>query len=258
MRTCAPSAASCAPSVRVRRARTAPRVARAAVRAKAADKDPSRDTSTSERQLGAEKPIDFSVDVAAEFKRGVEFGNDEIKPRFTRRAVEHDRGLPIADALVATSAQVLVALIALAAHSRPSWLIAAPWVPRWRNLPYLIPAVAHGSKMASVWVVGALAGKAYERAAFDGSLREAVKRTAVSGCFAIGLLIIITQVEVAGKFAELDLGDPVLGSSPQGDLILNGAVSELLVDCVSEAVALMSWRIIRWNTSPTDLDSLNK
>jgi len=200
--------------------------------------------------------IDFTVDVEAEFKRGLEYGRTEIRGRFTPDAVSTvDRGLPIADAMVATSAQVFVAACALAAGSRPSWLIPSTLgglVPNWRGLPYLVPAIGHGTKLATVWLVGALAGKAYQRRAFDGSFKEAMKRTTQAGCFAVGLLIVVTQFEVAHKFDVAGLGEPLLGSSREGDLILNGALSELLVDIASEAAALLAWRAIRWNTSPTD------
>jgi len=196
--------------------------------------------------------IDFSVDVIQEFKRGVAFGNDEVKPRFTPNAIEHDRGLPIADALVATSAQVFVAIAALASGTYPSWLAASAYAPRWHSLPFVLPAVAHGAKLATIWVVGALAGKAYEREAFDGTLGEAVKRAVASGCFAVGLLMIVAQGEVRVKFAENGLGEPEIGTSARGDLILNGAASEFVVDCASEAVALLGWRVLRWNTSPKD------
>jgi hypothetical protein len=200
--------------------------------------------------------IDFTVDVEAEFKRGLEYGRTEIRGRFTPDAVSTvDRGLPIADAMVATSAQVFVAACALAAGSRPSWLIPSTLgglVPNWRGLPYLVPAIGHGTKLATVWLVGALAGKAYQRRAFDGSFKEAMKRTTQAGCFAVGLLIVVTQFEVAHKFDVAGLGEPLLGGSREGDLILNGALSELLVDIASEAAALLAWRAIRWNTSPTD------
>jgi len=200
--------------------------------------------------------IDFTVDVEAEFKRGLEYGRTEIRGRFTPDAVSTvDRGLPIADAMVATSAQVFVAACALAAGSRPSWLIPSTLgglVPNWRGLPYLVPAIGHGTKLATVWLVGALAGKAYQRRAFDGSFKEAMKRTTQAGCFAVGLLIVVTQFEVAHKFDVAGLGEPLLGSSREGDLILNGALSELLVDIASEAAALLAWRASRWNTSPTD------
>jgi hypothetical protein len=224
------------------------RTSRTRARASKSDKKASREADDAFE-------IDFSVDVEKEFKRGLEFGEKEVRARFRPQAIsEVDRGLPIADSLVAASAQVLVAVAALSAGNIPSWL--APIGPRWRGLAYLLPAIAHGAKLASVWVVGGLAGKAYERKAFDGTFQEAMRRTVKAGCFSVGLLIFITQIEVAHKMHVLGLGDPVLGSSPEGDLVINGALSELLVDIFSEAGALLTWRAIRWNTSPTDPASL--
>ena len=200
--------------------------------------------------------VDLSVDVEAEFKRGLAFGIEEIRPRFTPSAISSaDRGLPIADALVATSAQVFVAALALSAGTpRPSWLV--PFGPSWRGAAYVLPAIAHGAKLASLWVCGALAARAYERDAFDGSLGEAVRRTLRGGCFATGLLLLVTQSEVAAEFAVKDLGDPVMNASREGDAILYRATSELVVDVVSEATAIVGWRMIRWNTSPTDPETI--
>ena len=218
------------------------------------DVDASKTSSKTSKT--SETFVDLSVDVEAEFKRGLAFGIEEIRPRFTPSAISSaDRGLPIADALVATSAQVFVAALALSAGTpRPSWLV--PFGPSWRGAAYVLPAIAHGAKLASLWVCGALAARAYERDAFDGSLGEAVRRTLRGGCFATGLLLLVTQSEVAAEFAVKDLGDPVMNASREGDAILYRATSELVVDVVSEATAIVGWRMIRWNTSPTDPETI--
>ena len=156
---------------------------------------------------------------------------------------------------MATSAQVFVAALALSTGTpRPSWLV--PFGPSWRGAAYVLPAIAHGAKLASLWVCGALAARAYERDAFDGSLGEAVRRALRGGCFATGLLLLVTQSEVAAEFAVKDLGDPVMNASREGDAILYRATSELVVDVVSEATAIVGWRMIRWNTSPTDPETM--
>ena len=218
------------------------------------DVDASKTSSKTSKT--SETFVDLSVDVEAEFKRGLAFGIEEIRPRFTPSAISSaDRGLPIADALVATSAQVFVAALALSAGTpRPSWLV--PFGPSWRGAAYVLPAIAHGAKLASLWVCGALAARAYERDAFDGSLGEAVRRTLRGGCFATGLLLLVTQSEVAAEFAVKDLGDPVMNASREGDAILYRATSELVVNVVSEATAIVGWRMIRWNTSPTDPETM--
>ena len=202
--------------------------------------------------------IDFSVDVESEFKRGLEFGEKEIRARFSpARVSDADRGLPIADALVATSAQVFVASAALAVGWRPSWLVAVgPSALARRGVAYLPAALAHGAKLAACWTLGGLAGKAYERKAFDGTFEEAMKRTVQGGCFASALVILLAQFSMSARFAAEGLGEPVLGNSPEGDAILIRGIAELFVDIASEAVALVSWRAIRWNTSPLDPASL--
>jgi hypothetical protein len=250
---CSSSSSSDAMRCRVRgAARSIVRRASSSDRGGDARDDDEKDASSSSSSSSF---VDLSVDVEAEFKRGVEFGATEIRPRFTPSAVSSaDRGLPIADALVATSAQAVVAAAALATGTRPSWL--TPFGPSWRGAAYVLPAIAHGAKLATMWVCGALAARAYERRAFDGSLGEAVGRTLRGGCFAAGLLILVTQVEVGHAFAEAGLGDPVMNASREGDAILNGALSELVVDVVSEATAIVGWRVVRWNTSPTDPETI--
>ena len=83
---------------------------------------------------------DEPVNLVEEFKRGVSFGNS-MKERFTTAHID-DRGLPIADALICVWASVFVSTVVLALGiPRPSWLVPAPWVPRWRSLPFLVPAL---------------------------------------------------------------------------------------------------------------------
>ena len=177
-----------------------------------------------------------------------------MKKRFQPKKVK-DRGLPIADALVLTSATVLVALVSLSQHKAPSWLNAEYLreVPRiLPNLPALVGSVVHGSKLSAVWVLGALAAEAYETEAYDADFAEAVKRTVKAGCFAVGLLILVEQNEMRQALEHV-IGMPaseyVVGENREADLLINSKTSELFVDCASCAVAMLSWRIIRWNSS---------
>jgi hypothetical protein len=162
--------------------------------------DTKRNSST-----GVEKDDDASVsetkvDLLREFKNGVMFG-ETMRKRFTEARID-DKGLPIADALVVTTVPVFVATCVLALGvPRPSWLVPAPWIPKWRSLPYLAPALSHGAKLSCAWIPGALAAKAYEREAYDGSVNEAVWRTVKAGCFAIGILILATQIQLNVEFA---------------------------------------------------------
>ena len=73
----------------------------------------------------------------------------------------------------------------------------------------------------------------------DGTVEEAVSRTVKGGCFAVGLLILLTQFTLTAKFAAMGMEPPQLGDSYETDLILNGAASELIADAFFEAVALI-------------------
>mmetsp|Transcript_1122 Transcript_1122/g.3053 ORF Transcript_1122/g.3053 Transcript_1122/m.3053 type:complete len:312 (-) Transcript_1122:35-970(-) len=207
------------------------------------DTPPSTAAAPNDRDVADDEP----VNLVEEFKRGVSFGNS-MKERFTTARID-DRGLPIADALICVGASVFVSTVVLALGiPRPSWLVPAPWVPRWRSLPFLVPALSHGTKLAACWIPGALAARAYEAEAYDGSVKEAVSRTVKGGCFAIGILILLTQFSLQLQFAAKGLPPPQLGDGYETDLILNGAASELIADSVFEAVALIGWRIIRCKT----------
>ena len=194
------------------------------------------------------------VDYVQEFKNGVLFG-ETARKRFTEARID-DKGLPIADALVVTTVPVAVATLVLALGiPRPSWLVPAPWVPQWRSLPFLIPALSHGAKLSCAWIPGALAAKAYEQEAYDGTVPEAVKRTIKGGCFAIGILILATQFSLKVQFLSRGEPAPQIGDSPETDLILNGVASELIADALFEAIGLLIWRVIRCTTDiPPDED----
>jgi len=212
----------------------------------------SSSDATSKDEAAAEEKE--KVDYVQEFKNGVLFG-ETVRKRFTEARID-DKGLPIADALVVTTVPVFVATVILALGvPRPSWLVQAPWIPKWRSLPFLIPALSHGAKLSCAWLPGALAAKAYEREAYDGTVDEAVRRTIKGGCFAIGILILATQFQLNFEFASRGVAPPRLGDSPETDLILNGVASELIADCAFEALGLLAWRIVRCTTDiPPDED----
>ena len=115
-------------------------------------------TDTKRNNAGVEKDDDASVsetkvDLLQEFKNGVMFG-ETMRKRFTEARID-DKGLPIADALVVTTIPVFVATCVLALGvPRPSWLVPAPWIPKWRSLPYLAPALSHGAKLSCAWIPG--------------------------------------------------------------------------------------------------------
>ena len=216
--------------------------------------DTKRNSSTGVEKDDDASVVETKVDLLREFKNGVMFG-ETMRKRFTEARID-DKGLPIADALVVTTVPVFVATCVLALGvPRPSWLVPAPWIPKWRSLPYLAPALSHGAKLSCAWIPGALAAKAYEREAYDGSVNEAVWRTVKAGCFAIGILILATQIQLNVEFAARGEPPPQLGDSPETDLVLNGVASELIADAAFEAVGLIAWRIIRCTTDiPPDED----
>ena len=173
----------------------------------------ARDRSEqAEAEGGGSAEDEEKVDLVAEFKAGMLFGTS-MKERFTAARID-DRGLPIADALVVTSVPVLVALVVLALGiPRPSWLVPVTWVPQLRGgLPYLPTALSHGAKLAACWIPGALAARAYEQEAYDGTVKEAVTRAVKGGCFAVGLLILLTQLTLTAKFAAMGMESPQLGA----------------------------------------------
>ena len=164
-------------------------------------------------RVGASEDADAAdapVNLVDEFKRGVAFGTsmkerftqariDDRRPLHRRRARRHDRP-------------------GLRRHGRlsprhPTSLVAAS--PR-RGCPggarfSTSPALSHGAKLVRCWIPGALAARAYEREAYDGTVDEAVRRTVRGGCFAVGVLILLTQFTIAAQFAAKGQPPPNLG-----------------------------------------------
>ena len=81
-----------------------------------------------------------------------------------------------------------------------------------------------------------------------GNRPSLFSRTIRGGCFAIGLLILVTQFSLAAEFAARGMEPPRLGDSYETDLILNGAASELIADAFFEAIFVIGWRVIRCKT----------
>jgi hypothetical protein len=174
-------------------------------------------------------------------------------PTWVRRfftPVVDDPGLPIADSLVCLAVPVLLATVILAGGlPRPSWLVAAPWVPRVRALPYVLPAIGHGLSLASCWVAGAFAAESYRKEAYGstGSTADVLKATWAAGAFASGLLIVALQAQLVAQF-----GPAVQGSfaevgfpSTAADFTVVQRTAELALDIGSEAVVMTGWRLYR-------------
>jgi hypothetical protein len=179
--------------------------------------------------------------------------DDAELPSWVRRffaPVVDDPGLPIADALVCLSVPVLLATVILAGGlPRPSWLVAAPWVPRVRALPFVLPALGHGLSLASCWMLGAFAAAAYRKDAFGATGRPAdvLKATWAAGAFASGLLIVVVQAQLAAQFGAGVQGSFAEAGFPStaADFTVVQRTAELALDIGAEAVAMTGWRLYR-------------
>ena len=142
-------------------------------------------------------------DLASEFEAGKAYGR-EIRSRFVAPRID-DPGLPLTDALVCISGSLFIAQWALNPAVPPSLKIPPPsWLSPtplpggidWRGLPYILSTVSHGASLAACWVLGSLAASNYESDAFMGTWQTALARTWRAGAFAVGVLLLSTQLEL--------------------------------------------------------------
>lgn len=166
-----------------------------------------------------------------------------VTDRFLSPRID-DRGLPIADALVAqiVAPSFQVFWLGISKSPLPSWLKVSLWAPRGSMIA---PTLIHGAGLACCWVAGALASKSFESEAFDVSegrgYGTVLSRTVQAGAFATGLLILSTQIDLLVEFGRWIQ----LGESEVTDRRLLVAASELLLDVGFEALTLTSWRLYR-------------
>ena len=185
-------------------------------------------------------------DLQEDFDAGIDYGK-RIVSRFATPVID-DPGLPISDALVVICATLGLASLCLSAPPgvpRPGWLAPLAGAPGWRGLPYILPAFAHGAGLALCWLPGALAAEAFEQGAYRGTWGEALRRTWRGGAFAIGLLVLATQLTTYVSFSAAGL-EPVYGSSDIGDMRLARITDEVILDSVVQGVALTAFRVFRW------------
>mmetsp|Transcript_2474 Transcript_2474/g.3725 ORF Transcript_2474/g.3725 Transcript_2474/m.3725 type:complete len:254 (-) Transcript_2474:465-1226(-) len=177
--------------------------------------------------------------------------NNEPNPsrpidRFINPRID-DIGLPLADAL---NAQVVapafeVFFLSLTHSAFPTWLkpIFDSTFPLKGSL--LAPTLVHGAGLASCWLAGALAAKAYESEAFDISEGKGygvpIFRIFQAGAFAIGILILSTQLDLFFEYGRW----VQVGESESIDLRIYTAFVEVFDDVVAEAIVLSGWRIYR-------------
>jgi hypothetical protein len=189
-----------------------------------------------------------------------------------------DPALPLSDVLVAQiiapTLQVAWLGSTLATAVSPSWLqpiFATSFTTRGA---LLAPLLIHGAALASCWLLGALAARAYEdeavrlqvvknappkpvAAARSPSNRDSsrsknddsveyggygivLSRVLQAGAFATGLLILGTQLDL---WLEYHGHLVQWGDSPEIDFRLQIAAVEVWQDVVFEAMTLVAWRL---------------
>jgi hypothetical protein len=199
--------------------------------------------------------------------------SNSILSRFTNPRID-DPGLPLTDGLVlqviAPSVQIAVRLVL--GIPPPTWLQSTDPSLLYNNRPggLLAPTLLHGAALALVWLVGALAARAYERPAISpvkergptsvfGNKDEDPAGTTTTtsssrdrwdysrvwlalfqaGAAATGLWIFATQVDVymdVGGYAQW-------GDSTVTDARLIIAATEGIADFVFEAITIIIWRL---------------
>ena len=167
--------------------------------------------------------------------------------RFTSPRLD-DPFLPLSDALVAQiiAPSLQIAWLSLNHAPSPTWL--QPIFGKSQLIgngagSLLAPTLIHGAALATCWLVGALAARAYERDAIavhpqTGSYGIVLARVVQAGCFATGVLILGTQWDLYSHFGYVQWGD-----SPETDFRLQVALVEAVNDVFFEAITLVSWRL---------------
>ena len=98
--------------------------------------------------------------------------------------------------------------------------------------------------MASCWLVGALAARAYERDAIavnpiTKGYGRVITRVIQAGSFATGVLILCTQLDLYKEFG----GYVQFGDGPETDFRIQVAFVEGFYDVLFEAMTLLTWRL---------------
>ena len=88
------------------------------------------------------------------------------------------------------------------------------------------------------------AASAFEKEAYCGTLKEAIARCWKGGAFAVGLLLLSTQLATAVSLLAQGI-DPI-GASQEADVAALRGVYEVLIDVVVQASSLTAFRVFRW------------
>ena len=163
------------------------------------------------KQATEPAPLELPEDYQRAFEDGLRLGRN-ISLKFFRPRID-DPGLPPSDGLVSINGALLVAVLARLGYiPMPTWLqpVLPPGQHAIGSLPYVLPAINHGSRLALCWLLGALASGAFESEAYVGTLGEAIARTWKGGLFATGVLVLSTQLYISLQLLSqgIDPTDP--------------------------------------------------
>ncbi|GAX10132.1 hypothetical protein FisN_3Lh324 [Fistulifera solaris] len=168
-----------------------------------------------------------------------------VLARFTSPRID-DPYLPLSDVLIAQIVAPGLQVVWLSINHAPSPSWIKPFFGYAGPGSLLAPTLVHGAALATCFVVGALAAKAYELDAIvprknnetTWDYTNVVARVLQAGAFASGVLILGTQMDLYTHYGYVQLGD-----SPETDFRLQVAAVELSNDIVFEAVSLLGWRL---------------
>ena len=209
--------------------------------------------------------------------------NNVLLQRFLSPKID-DPGLPLTDVLLSQIVAPTLQLywIFVVQAPLPSWARpissyfgeATELAPRGS---LLAPTLIHGAGLAVCWLAGALAARSFERDAFslllptednddyDGagklSIGDTIRqydtvliRLFQAGAFAVGVLIVSTQVDLLLEFQRYIQ----FGESEETDFRLLLASVEVINDIFFEALVLVSWRIIHANFMSTPSNRMRR
>lgn len=190
-------------------------------------------------------PTKLGFDSRNDKKPNQAFLEPSVLSRFTSPKVD-DPFLPLSDVLVAQIVAPGFQILWLSLNHAPSPSWIRPFFGYSGPGSLLAPTLVHGAALATCFVVGALAARAYEVDAIvpqktkkeKWDYTKVIARVLQSGAFATGVLILGTQFDLYIHFGYVQLGD-----SPETDFRLQVAIVELTNDIVFEAICLLAWRL---------------
>ncbi len=180
--------------------------------------------------------------------------SSDIISRFTSPKID-DAGLPLADSLISqiVAPTMQITWLSIVHAPIPSWLYST--TSKTNGMLFassspgsgllIVPTLIHGAGLTLCWILGCLAAKNFESDAFNISggrgYKTVILRLVQSGSFAIGLLILATQIDLLVEYGRYV--QP--GESEEIDVRLLNAIVEVINDVVFEAGILSAWRIYR-------------